>query len=199
MRLFGKGQVRVSYGGQVFIHNFDGWDRAALGKIEGEGVMEFIGDEAFCARNIAFFDEAVSPEHGGIPLLGKMRRISVRDFVPDFARALYAPTDKSGAVLECVYFENDCLLCPADFSGEVHFSYKERAPRISLDEEDREISVSPEAEAALSLLTAAYMLGEEESEAAEMFVKDYKRLRSSFSRKSHGSRSEPYFDTTGWG
>ncbi len=198
MTVFGSGRIDVRDKESSSSHSIDGRGTVIRGFIFGEGFLEISGKTAFTVRNIAFFSERESTRIEDIPVLGKKRRVNINDLIDDFSRAITYPSDADGAPLGDITIENEYLVCPKNFSGEVHFSYKRRAPKISLDVPDFEIPVIPEAQTPLVLLTAAYMIGDAESDTAEMLLKEYRRSVGSFSKSCLGSFSDKYFDTTGW-
>lgn len=198
LTVYGTGRICIRDKETVSSHNVNGSGTVLRGFIFGEGFIEISGANAFTVRNIAFFSERESTRIEDIPVLGKKRRVNINDLIDDFSRAITYPTDADGTPLENIRIENEYLVCPKSFSGEVHFSYKKRAPKITLDVPDFEIPILPEAETPLILLTAAYMIGESESDAADILLKEYRRTISSFSKACRGSFTDKYFDTTGW-
>ncbi len=198
MRLFGKGTVIINDGQSSVNHSFNGWGTVLRGMISRGGTIKLTGSLAYTVKDAVMFAECESENAEEIPVFGKTRSIKISSFVGDFSRALSFPTDEHGRPLSNVVIENGCIVCPRDFSGEVCFSYKKRPPRISKDAPDIEIPISKDAEGALALLTAAYMLGESESEAAEFFIKEYKRALCSAADENLPSSGGAYFDTTGW-
>ncbi len=197
MRAFGKGTVRITDGKSTVTHDFNGWGTVIRGIMANESTAEFSGSTAYTIKDITLFSELEGDELESIPVLGEKRSVAINEFIDDFSRALAYPTDENGMPLKNVTIEGDRIICPKSFSGEIRFSYKKRPPRITYDVPELEIPVLPEAEAPLTLLTAAYLLGESESDAAEFFLKEYKRSISCTYGKG-SSTSGAYYDTTGW-
>ena len=198
MRLFGKGVVNIIDGGAMQSHSFDGWGVCIKGTVSYGGEIRFTGMNAYTVQDITLFSEYEGTGIDDIPVLGERRKVKIESYIPDFSRALSYPADESGAPIEDVTIENGYIICPKSFSGEVFFSYKKRPPKLRADVPDFEIPISAEAESALGLLTAAYLVGESESEAAEFFLREYKRNISRISSENLPSLSGAYFDTTGW-
>lgn len=197
-KVFGTASIRIFDGRSTISDTYSGNGVILSGFIHGEGTADFFGDLAYTVGNFTLFSEYESPDKDDIPIIGENRAVNIASLVNDFSRAISFPTDGSGAPLANVRIENGNLICPKDFSGEVRFKYKKRAPSISLDVPNFEIPVLAEAESALVLLTAAYMLGESESDAADFFLKEYKRNVSRISREGFPSEGGNYYDTTGW-
>ncbi len=195
MRVFGKGTIKIRDGNSTVIKSFNGWDTMICGTVKHGGRMEFSGAFSYTVKDIALFSEY---EGEDIPVLGKTRSIRISSFVPDFSRIYSYPKDGHGNPLSDVRIEDGYIICPNNFSGELCFSYKKRPPRISADVPNFEIPITPDTESPLALLTAAYILGEAEIEAAEFFLKEYKRSVFSAKNSSLPSYAEAYFDTTGW-
>ncbi len=198
MRLFGKGQIIIKDGKTTMSRSFNGWGTVFRNTVTSGGTINFAGKLAYTVKDIAIFSECESDSVDEIPVLGKKRAVKIDSFVGDFSRALSYPEDEEGRPLSDVMIENGCIVCPREFSGEVCFSYKKCPPRITDAVPDFEIPISKDAQSPLSLLTAAYMLGESESEAAEFFLKEYKRSISSASDENLPSSRGKYFDTTRW-
>lgn len=199
LKLYGSGTVTVIDGKSTVTHNFDGWGTVLRGFIRLGGSIQFTGRLAYTVRDLTFFSECESTDADKIPVLGEKRSINISDYISDFSRALSYPEDENGIPLSNVNIENDLLICPKEFNGEVRFKYKKRAPVLNIDNPFFEIPIIPEAESALVLLGAAYCIGDDEEDAANFFMKEYKRSVSRISRESFPSESGAYFDNTGWG
>ncbi len=198
MRLFGRGNVIINDGQNSVNHEFNAWGSVLKGRVLSEGYVRFCGEFAYTVKDITLFSEIEGSSDDDIPVLGDKRSVRIESFVPDYSRALCAPTDENGAPLCSVSIENGYICCPKNFTGEVRFSYKKRPPKLCSELEGMEIPIPAEAESALALLTSAYLLGEAESDAAEFFLKAYKRCISRISSNNMPSESGRYFDTTGW-
>ncbi len=197
-KIFGSARIVIYDGRSTVSEAYDGSGITVCGFIYGAGKIDFSGELAYTVRDLTLFSECESRGKEDIPVLGERRSLAIASLIGDFSRAVSFPTDENGAPLERVKIENGLLTCPKDFCGEIRFKYKKRAPTLSLDIPDLEIPVIPEAESPLTLLTAAYMLGESESDAADFFLKEYKRGIGRIAREGFPSESGSYYDTTGW-
>ena len=153
----------------------------------------------FDVYNAVTYSEILSSDVADIPDGNGLTEIDVRERIRDFGGFASLVTDSSGAPIRSAILSDGKITLPSDYSGEINLTYR-RLPRLpTLTEPDAQIDVPREYEPLLPLLTAFYVLLDDEDEKAEIYKKAYTEALGCIKGAKYSASGLGYKDVNGWG
>lgn len=163
-----------------------------------KGELVLSGDITFTLKDIACYPYVCGTAESDIPMVTPYRSYQISRKAKDFYSFVSLPTDENGNPVVGTKFEDDTLLVPSDYEGELHLSYRRLPREILSDAPNAEIEIAPALEHLLPLLTAAYLWLDDDSAKAQFYMQMYMEgIRDV--RMSRSSRAETEIkDTHNW-
>ena len=196
-RLSGEGRYRITDGHEVHEKSFSGKSITVKMPLKSGGHLELFGKYDFTVYGLATYRAPLGAGNEGIPEYRSEREYSLRSLIGDFSSAETPPRDVNGDVIHGAAIETDRLTVPFDYDGEVIFTYRRTPSPVADLSEDAEIDCPAQLVHALPLITASYVLLDEDEEKAAHYLSLYKDSVSTV-RRSVRSRSDATYATNGW-
>lgn len=199
MTVSGQGCVTVYDGANSTEISFNSDSKLIRGFLKQGGRAVFSGETSFDVYNAVTFDEAFGYDVDSIPNGDGVTVIDVRDRVNNFGGFASPLFDESGLPIKNANLSDGAITLNSDFSGEVSFIYRRLPVMPTLTEPDSPIDIPAEYEALLPLLTASYVLLDEESEMAQIYKSAYTEAIESIKNNRYSLCGTGYADVNGWG
>lgn len=197
-KVSGEGEAAVEDSLGVRTYGFSSHYSEVRGFISGDAKITFTGPVGYTVSELAVFDTVTSTDTEKIPLCDECFRIPMTGIAPDFFFFTELPRGEDGAFIERARLDGDCILLPADFSGELTVTYA-RCPRpIDPDRPEDAIDLPPTCVQLLPLLAASYVWLEDDSERSAYYASLYRDGISRVRNECRISSSTVFRDTTGW-
>ena len=196
-RLSGEGKYRVTDGHEVYEKSFSGKSITVKMPLKSGGHLELFGNYDFTVYGLATYRAPLCAGNEGIPEYRSEREYSIKSLIYDFSGAETPPRDANGAIIHGAAIESDRLTVPFDYDGEVVFTYRRAPNSVMTQSEEAEIDCPEGLVHALPLITASYVLLDEDEEKAAHYLSLYKDSVSTV-RRSARSRSDATYATNGW-
>ena len=108
------------------------------------------------------------------------------------------PKDTRGAVICGAYCDGLSVTLPDSFVGKAVITYRVMPKSVTLDDGEHEIDVPPYLEHLLPLLTASFVLLDDDPEKADVYAQIYRNEARRTWRNYSLSQDSTYVDVTGW-
>ena len=198
MTVSGKGSVRIYDGANSKTVSFDSDSKLIKGFLHSAGKAVFHGDYSYNVYNIATYDEAFGDDLSAIPDGRDLAEICVRDRLSDFLAFSSPPLDSKGRPIGEVQLKDGIITLPACFEGDLNITYRRCPAFPSLSSPDEPIDIPREYETLLPLLSAFYILLDEDAEKAEIYKKAYLEMLDSIKKSQYSVTGTGYANVTGW-
>ena len=109
-----------------------------------------------------------------------------------------APEDDSGRPIAGARVDADGIRLPKDYSGEAYIPYKPIPLPLTLDGMSESIDIPPYAAHLLPILTAAYVLLDDDEDKAAFYLNVYREESARIRRTLPREYDSRYTDVTGW-
>ena len=193
----GKGSILIDDGQNTQTIAFDTERQVLNGFLNGDGYVSFEGKYSYDVYNIATYSESYSDEHRMIPNVESRITVNVRDHLSDFLSFASHVSDSDGNII-CATLQGEEIILPSDFCGEIKFTYRRLPKPPTLAEPDESLDIPKCYESLLPLLAAFYILLDDETEQAEIYLRMYREEVASLKKCSFASKNNGYADVTGW-
>ena len=199
MTASGKGCITVFDGANSKKFLFDSDSKVIKGFLKYGGRAVFSGEASFDVYNIVTFDEIFGEDETSIPNGDKTVTIKARDVLHDFLCFISPPLDAEGKLIGAAVLEDGAITLPTSYDGDINIKYQRLPTPPSLSEPDAEIDIPREYEMLLPLLTAFYVLLDDNEELAETYKKTYLEMLKCFKKGTYSLSYGGYADVNGWG
>lgn len=186
MRLYGTGSFVLRDGHESHTESFCANGELFHGVLKSGGSITFLGDEHFLVGSLAVYE--TPPVSGFEELPGGIRRYSL-DSVGDFIAPAGPVLDSLGRKIEGAEVKGNAITLSSDYEGEMTLEYLRAPHTLRGDPSERMPELPRGADAALPLLTAYYLLLEEDPELAEGHLAAYRDCIGTLKSPLY---SEPY-------
>ncbi len=199
MELCGVGTVRLEEGGVTRTYSFNSDKYILKGFIPSmEAKIIFGGPHSFFAVRLLVFKETYGESLDSIPdtegrVINKQAKSN-----GDFLCFCSLPCDKDGKMCSCICMEDGEITFPAGVHGEFYVTYRRAPIPPSPDLPLEKIDIPKQCEHLLTLLTAAYICLEYDTEQAKIYKESYERQMRELNRSSSARMVGAYHDVTGW-
>ena len=197
-KVSGKGELRVTDKSGQYSEMFDTPFGVKRGFIDTFADLTFGGAMDFTVRDIACFDKITDSDEKSIPVISSTQRFNIKNYAKDFLSTGKQPTDKWGKPITGAEIRGSYLTLPADYSGEVLFTYKRQPAPIKSGYMNEEIDISAECEHLLPLLTAAYLWLDDDGEKAQYYMSLYREAMDRIKRYDAASTDTSFNDVLRW-
>ncbi len=195
----GKGKVLFTEEGVTRELEFDGEGVVVKEFIDtGSVKAEFLGEYSYDIRNLAAYSEIVSKNKEDIEVYSAFKEYDMQKQDPFFVSFKSAPLDEAGNEIKGAVLSGARLKLPQDYSGFFRIQYKRRASPITSADTECELDISKECEHLLPLLTAAYLLSDDNAELSAYYMSLYRDGMASVKLYNRASPIGSYNDVTGW-
>lgn len=109
-----------------------------------------------------------------------------------------APKASSGEIIKGAYTEGYTVTLPESFVGNAFVYYKPLPRELSLNDGEKEIDIPPYATHLLPLLTASFVLFDDDEEKADYYMSVYRNEAAKIRHLYSLSQNNTYTDVTGW-
>ncbi len=199
MTASGSGCITVFDGANSSNIKFNSDAKLIKGFLKYGGKAVFSGDSSFDVYNIVTYDEAFGDDIASIPEGDAPIRINVRERVRDFLGFTSPALDADGKPIASAVLDDGTVTVPASYEGEINVKYRRLPDFPSLAELDAQIDIPREYEILLPLLTAFYVLLDEDKEKAEIYKSSYLEMLNCIKRGAYSLSNTGYADVNGWG
>ena len=198
MRIYGQGVFRVTGANVASQKSFNSDGDIFRYFINGDARLILLGDLPFTVCDIAIYDEVFSSDVESIPDGSGYTTVNIQRKVSDFLTFNSMPRDQAGNIIECAALHDGKITFGPEFVGEAELSYR-RAPVLpSLDAPDVKIDLPTELYLLLSLLTASYLLLDDDSDKAAYYKSLYDAELTRVKAVRQNPSSDKYVITDGW-
>lgn len=198
MRLYGKGIFRLTDSKTSIQQRFDCNGDTLRYFINGDATLMLGGDLSYTVCDIVTFDEVFSEDTESIPDGSGYTTVDIRRKVADFLAFVSMPKDKNGRLIESAVLHDGKITFGGDFIGEAELSYRKGAILPSLDAPDAEIDLAAGYKLLLSLLTASYLLLDDDSDKAMYYKSIYEAELDRIKKLQKGPVDYKYTISDGW-
>ncbi len=198
MRLYGKGSFTLSSGSSSVRKSFDCNGDVFHGFIDGSASISFSGDLSYMVCDLVTFDEVFSNDVASIPDGSGYTVVDMNEIVADFLCFDSMPRDNDGRVIEYAALHDGRITFAPEFVGEAEISYRKRPILPSLDAKDSEIDLPTEYELLLPLLTASYLLLDDDADKATHYKEIYESELAEIKKLQRSLSIEEYVIADGW-
>lgn len=199
MTVSGCGSVTIYDGANSSTVKFSSKRKLIRGFLKYGGRVVFSGSSSFEVFNLVTFDEIFGDDIASIPDGTPYTKIQMRDAVPNFLGFAAPPTDGNGNVIQTATLHDGVITLPSTYSGEINIKYRRLPDFSSLSEPDEEIDIPNEYAILLPLLTAFYVLLDEDEEKAEIYKNSYLEMLECIKKNAYSLSNGGYADVNGWG
>ena len=161
------------------------------------GEISFFGDYSFSVYHLASFESAVSSDTRDIVIYDEEEKLDVRRHLPDFLSFTALPTNAKGNLIPKSSVREGYIYLPRGFLGEIRVTYRCSPPALSLFAKDENIDIPKDAEPLLPLLTASFMMLDDDPSKAEYYMILYREAVGRLLRYHTSELSSEYL-TNGW-
>ena len=193
----GSGYARIKDGYKTETLELLGNMREHRGFLSSGGEITFFGDYAFAVYHLSSFQSRTSADTRDIALFDGRERIDVKRELSDFLSFTSLPKTETGREISGVCLRESFIYLPDGYFGEIYITYRCTPPVLSLFDRDEEICVPKDTEPLLPLLTASFMLLDDEPEKAEYYMALYRDALAGVLRYQTRELSCEYL-TNGW-
>ena len=197
MHISGKGVFRVTTDTEDVQTAFDTYGEFFSGKIQGKGVISFIGDSSYDVYSLSFYDEIGAEDLSDIPT-GYPKSYDLADMIPCFGAPCSMPKDAQGQEIDGAEYIGNKLLLPPDHKGLVSIEYSLIPGRVSELLADGEIISDNKYIPHLLHLSAYYSLLESEAELADKHMACYLAMLPDKLPKREYNTTKEYLIEDGW-
>ena len=199
MTVSGVGCVTVYDGASSTKISFDTESKIIKGFLRYGGKAVFSGSSSFDVFGIATWNETFGESVSSIPDGDSFVRINARERIDNFSGFTSPLLDSQGRPITSAILEDGMITLPSSFSGEIRVKYRRLPEMPSLSEPDKEIDIPPEYEILLPLLSAFYILLDEDAEKAETYRRSYLEMLEGTKSSAYSLAQAGYVDVNGWG
>ena len=199
MTASGIGCITVFDGANSSNIKFNSDSKLIRGFLKYGGRAVFSGDSSFDVYNIVTFNEVFGENVASIPDGDSHIRINVRERVGNFLGFLSPALDSNGDIIKSAVLDGGTITLPAAYDGEINIEYRRLPELPSLSALDAQIDVPKEYEMLLPLLTAFYVLLDDDEEKAEIYKKSYLEMLTCIRKGTYSLAGSGYADVNGWG
>ena len=199
MTVSGRGCVTITDGFDSFSINFNSDSKLIRGFLKQGGRAVFSGDYSYDVYNVVTYDDVFGPEVSSIPDGDGFIKIDARKTIENFGGFASAAHDEFGKVVKSAILTDGTIKLPDDFCGELNLRYKKTPSLPTLTSPDEEIDIPDEYAMLLPLLTAFYVLLDDEPEKAEIYKSAYSEARNCIKKGAYSLACAGYADVNGWG
>lgn len=198
MRLYGKGMFMLDGKNIAERKSFDCEGDVFHGFINGEATIKFLGALSYTVFNLVTFDEQFSDDAADIPDGSGYTTVDLARIVPDFLAFDSMPRDENGNIIECATLHDGKITFGPDFVGGVEIGYRRMPVLPSLDAPDVKIDLPSEYALLLTLLTASYILLDDDLDKAMHYKEIYESELERVTRFERKCTSGRYEIADGW-
>ena len=199
MTVSGRGQVTIHDGANKFEISFNSDSKLIRGFLTYGGQAIFSGSYGFDVYNLVTYDEVLGDEISSLPDGGELTKINVRERIHDFGGFASPITNEVGVQIDSATAKDGTITLPCDFSGEVSLAYKKLPGLPTLTDPDALIDIPAEYETLLPLLTAFYVLVDDDPEKAGLYKTAYREALDIIKKGARFGFQKEYADVNGWG
>ena len=198
LTVVGEGQIAICDEEKDVTYNFSTEGALYRGFLQGEAQLELYGDYSFDVLGISCYGEIYSDRPEDIPDGSGFVTVELRSRIPDFAGFINEPTDIAGRPIKGLSAKDGRLTLPEDYSGEILVRYRSSPVCPSASETEENILIPKDSEQALTLLTAAWLTIEEDTERAEYYMSFYRTSERTRAEAGRGDVRPGYLVENGW-
>lgn len=198
MRLYGKGVFTVEGENLANRKGFDCEGDVFCGFINGEATVKFIGDLSYTVCDLVTFDELFSDNAADIPDGSGYTTVDLARLLPDFLAFDSIPRDNDGNIIECATLHDGKITFDPEFVGEVEIGYRKMPILPSLDAPDVKIDLPSEYSLLLPLLTASYLLLDDDADKAVHYKEIYESELERVNALKRSISADGYLIADGW-
>lgn len=192
----GKGIMKINSGSEQRAYPFTEGCEHITGYVDKEFTMSFSSEYSFSIHSLFHTEECINTSM--LPSLTGMMEYRLRDIAEDFLSADGAPTDEYGRCIKGSKIISEALFIPYDYEGVVSLEYKKAPPSVNIDYPNEELSVPCELVHLIPLLTASYVILDDDEERAAYYLSLYKSEMARLKSDGKVSLSNTYTDRLGW-
>ena len=170
----------------------------ALGFSEAEELDEAFLSSANRALKMIFTELSASVRAEIHVAADGEKSFDLRERVKSPLIIISAPKHPSGTIIKGAYSNGYNITLPESFSGELFVLYKPMPKELTLDSGEDEIELPAYAEHLVALLTASFVLLDDEPEKADYYMSLYRSEASKLRLMYSLSQDNTYSDVTGW-
>ena len=161
----------------------------------GECEICFGGEYSYTVFSLMVFECRIGPREEDIPAAGGITEISADDYADDILALSERPRDRSGKPIIASRIVGRRIIFPENFSGLATVCY-ERLPKSILSD-TTVVDVDGESASLLPILTAYFLLLEDDADRAEEYLMLFKSAVKEKRSRRLASGNE-YTDVLGW-
>jgi hypothetical protein len=199
MTVSGEGTVKIRDGAESMKIDFNSDSKLIRGFLRYGGQATFEGESSFDVYDIATYGELYGRDVDSIPDGGDEIRIDLREKLGDFLAFASVAETADGTAIKNAVLRDGVITLPVTFSGEVLLTYRRMPKMPNLSYPDAAIDIPREYESLLPLLTAFYILLDDDAEKAEIYERAYRETLASLKINGYAVSNNGYADVSGWG
>ncbi len=197
--LNGKGKVLFTDGKTVFQEDFSGGTNIVK-KIASSGSLsvEFKGEYDYDIINLATYSFLLSESTQDVESYSQYKEYDIKKSDPLFISFISMPRNEINEIIEEVQISGSIIKIPISYEGFINIRYKKRPEFITPSDYDKNLDVSRECEHLLALLTAAYLLSDDNRELSAYYMTLYRDGISAVKLYNRVFTGVAYKDVLGW-
>lgn len=193
----GNGYYKITDGYKTETHELYGNMKEHRGFLSSGGEITFFGDFAFSIYHLASFADRKSGDARDVDIYDGRECLDAKAKISDFHSFTSLPKNEAGEEIPGASVREGIVYLPRGFFGEIYLTYRCTPPTLSLFSKEEEIDIPKDTEELLPLLTASFMLLDDEPDKAEYYMSLYREMLGAVLRYHTRELSSEYI-TNGW-
>ena len=166
--------------------------------LDEECEISFLGEYDYEIYDLAFFDSVRSDNEEDVEVVKTYKEYDMKKLDTRFLAFSSLPENEAGEAIRDSVCEGCILKIPFDYEGKISISYKRSFSPVIPGDVDREIDVAAECAHLVPLLTAAYLLADDNERLSQYYMSLYRDGMASVSVYNRTKLSSKYTDVLGW-